>query len=139
MNLRNNVVTRAGATAALAAVVTTTASVVAATPVSAATIGGVVRVCSYGNYTSYVKFPTRGTVTWPVSSGSCGDTKVGFGQTIERIEVWGYLNGREFKLIDGQLRPACGGAAQTHGNRQQDRVAWVTPVSIFPCKVPHSS
>lgn len=98
MSVRADVLKRARFAALLTAVVATTVGVAAAAPASAASSGGVLKVCSVGNYTSFVRFPARGTVTWPVPAGVCINTKIGFSQNVELIEVWGYAGGREFKL-----------------------------------------
>jgi len=85
-------------------------------PASAANTGELF-LCSYGDYDSYVEFPSRGYSSKIVGRGQCSSIYVGNGNKVETIVIIGITYyGYYFWVANGSLNLAEGGNAATYGS-----------------------
>lgn len=85
-------------------------------PASAASMGELT-LCSYGDYDSYVEFPSRGYSSKIVPRGQCSTVYVGNGNKLETIVLIGITYyGYYFWVANGNLNPVKGGYAATYGS-----------------------
>lgn len=98
-----------GAAIALGTVLATTGTAQAADANS-------LRICSYGDYVTYVTYPERGNLaTQGAQPRTCLFFGMGTSGAAEQIKVFGVYKGRNFYITQGKVRPSKGANVDAHG------------------------